>query len=391
MYRSPACLPHLLAPTAYCTAEQYALEQERLLMPSWHAVGTINELSNKGDFITRELFGHSVQIRNFDGVIRAFSNICAHRHCLLTHERCGNSPDMKCQYHGWAYGPEGKAHRIPQARHFAPLPSEGRQLDTYRVDTCGQIVFVCLSKTAPDLAAFLGNYHAILSERFGNHMREFLRNDLEYPANWKVPVENSLESYHVPAVHPVTFKADPGEARSTHLMEKHATAFGCQLPFSFDSRADKAFQQAENSVMKLLGVRPEGKYWQHHVFPNLLFSFTDAISLVQCVIPTGPTTSVAVIRQFGQMGNSRHGPRHWFALMWGQMKAAITKRILSEDLRLMPDIQAGLEKSRQPGVLGRCEERIHAFQAYVSATTAAGAGQNAADHNRAATQEGNES
>jgi phenylpropionate dioxygenase-like ring-hydroxylating dioxygenase large terminal subunit len=369
MFISQTRLPHLLAPAAYFSAEQYLREQAAVLEPGWHAVATTNELQRDGDFITRELFGHPVQLRNFDGQLRALSNVCAHRHCLLTGKRKGHSNKMKCQYHGWEYGPDGKTRKIPQPKNFAPFPEDGERIPIYRVATCGQIVFVCLSETAPGLQDFLGDYYSIIEERFGLQTRECLRMDVDYAANWKVPIENTLEAYHVPNVHEHTFREDPGEERSTHLLEDRTTAFGTSLPFSPHSRIDAFFQRSEFAIVKMLGVTPRNEYWQHHLYPNLLLSFTDAISLMHCIIPTGPTTATAIVRQFGTMGNSRWGPRRWMAVLWGQLKGTITKKIMTEDLNLIPDIQAGLEKSEQRGVLGRCEERIHAFQAFISAKT----------------------
>jgi hypothetical protein len=65
-------------------------------------------------------------------------------------------------------------------------------------------------------------------------------------------------------------------------------------------------------------------------------------------------------------------PRRLLANTWGRLKASLTKRIMAEDLELFPAIQRGLQASRQSGVLGRCEERVHAFQTYVQMQTAAG-------------------
>ena len=372
MFLSQTRLPHVLPPAAYFSQQQFQREQAEVLAAAWHAVGTIDELKRPGDFITRELFGHPVQVRNFDGELRALSNVCAHRHCLLTNEPRGNSPRMTCQYHGWEYGSDGKTRKIPQPKNFVPFPEERECIGSYRVDTCGQIVFVCLAEGAADLPAFLGEYHGVIASKFGSRSKEFLRLDLDNAANWKVPVENSLEAYHVPNVHPSTFGDDPGEERSTHVLSERSTAFGTGLPFSTRSRLGLLFQRGEFAVVRLLGVRPGFEYWQHHLYPNLLLSFTDAVSLIHCVIPTGPRTATAVVRQFGTMGNSRWGPRRWMAIVWGKLKGAITKRIMTEDLAIIPNIQAGLEKSTQPGVLGRCEERIHAFRVFISEKTDGG-------------------
>lgn len=365
MFVSKSRLPHLLSPQDYYCEEQYQRELEALLLPAWHAVGTTNELKRDGDFITCELLGHPIQVRVFDGQLRALSNICAHRHCLISSKTRGRSRRMKCQYHGWEYGEDGVTRKIPEPKNFAPFSGKGECIPVYQVDTCGQIVWVCLKQGVPDLPTFLGKYYEIIKEKFGSKTKQFMKLNVAYKANWKVPVENSLEAYHVPSVHQNTFRVDPGEDRSNHYLDEHSTSFETPLPFSPHSRLDNTVQRCESSVMRMLGVETSGMYWQHHVFPNLLMSFTDAINLIHSVVPTGPRTSTAWIRQFGNTGNSSWGPRRIVASGWGHFKALITKQIMKEDLALIPDVQAGLEKSKEVGVLGRCEERIHAFQEYV--------------------------
>lgn len=364
MYASETSLPHLLPPSAYSSLEQDLLERRTLLHEAWHMIGTTEDLARPGDFLTRDLFGTPIQIRNEDGEIIAFSNVCAHRHCLLTHAARGSSPRIRCQYHGWEYDGSGRTRRIPAPKNFVPLDREVTRLTQFRAAACGGLVFVCLSPSAPALREHLGELHDLCAERFGTNWRPFLAWEPDYPANWKIPVENSLESYHVPSVHPTSFREDPGEQRSEHHLGARHTYFRTRLPFAAHSRIDAWFQRAEGWFVRRCGETPRGIYTQHHVFPNLLFSFTDAVSLCQCVVPTSPTTARAVVRQFGHGGGSSRW-RRGLAGLWGRLSAAITRSILREDLSLFADIQRGMSASPHAGVLGRCEERIHAFQSFV--------------------------
>ncbi|HEY5315482.1 MAG TPA: aromatic ring-hydroxylating dioxygenase subunit alpha [Pirellulales bacterium] len=356
-------LPHLLPPAAYFAPQYAADERERVLLSAWHLVGSTSDVARDGDFLTLELLGRAVQVRNFGGELVALSNVCAHRHCLLSSVKQGHSQRMRCQYHGWEYGADGYTRRIPEARNFAPWDGELARLPRYRLATCGQLVFVSLAAEGPSLAEQLGPLDAPCRERFGAKWRPFLSWQPDYDANWKVPIENSIEAYHVPYIHPETFREDPGERRSEHVLAAGHTSLGTQLPFSAHSRLDASFQRGERWFLGRLGEPATGQYWQHHVFPNLLFSFTDAVSLCHCVLPTGPGTSRAEVRQFGLAGTGRAG--RVLAAGWGRMTAWVTLRILREDQALYPQIQRGLEASTHRGVLGRCEERIHAFQQYV--------------------------
>ena len=313
--------------------------------------------------------GRAVQVRNEGGELVAFSNVCSHRHCLLTDKRRGQSEKIVCQYHGWEYGGDGQTRRIPQAKNFAPVDREALRLATYRVEQCGQLVFVCFCDTAGSLQEFLGELYLTCQNRFGEDWQCCLDWNPEYSVNWKIPIENSLEAYHVPSIHPATFREDPGELRTEHQLDARHTSMTTDLPFSPHSRLDHWFQSFEDRVVRWLGKKPEGKYQQHHVFPNLMFSFTDAVSLCHSLVPTGATSSRGAVRQFSLVGKQVGWVRRLGAIAWGKLKAAITKKVLKEDMALFPAIQAGFAASEKPGVLGRCEERIHCFQTYLATAT----------------------
>ncbi len=370
MFLTSERMPHVLSPASYWSEQHYRRELEALFLPAWHLVGTLDEFERPGDFITCELLGRPIQVRNFAGELVAASNVCAHRHCLISSEARGKSPRMTCQYHGWEYGADGYTRRIPEANNFAPIDREQIRLNVYRAETCGRLVFVCLRADAPGLREYLGDLYEICRERFGERWRNFLDWNPDYPVNWKIPIENSLEAYHVPNIHARTFREDPGEDRSQHTIDDLHTSFVTELPFSPHSKLDRWFQRYESQVVRWLGGSTTNQYEQHHVFPNLLFSFTDAISLCHAVIPTGPTTARGIVRQASRVGGNAVSPRRLLANGWGRLKASLTRRIMAEDLDLFPAIQRGLQASRQTGVLGRCEERIHAFQTYVAAQTA---------------------
>ncbi|MFN8606526.1 MAG: aromatic ring-hydroxylating dioxygenase subunit alpha [Vulcanimicrobiota bacterium] len=352
MFRSPTSLPHRLSAQAYWSEEQYQRELPRL-QGGWQLVGHLGELSRAGDFITCSVLGQAVQVRNFNGQLRALSNVCAHRHCLLSHQRRGHSPSMRCQYHGWEYGSNGRPCKIPEPKNFVPFPRETMALPAYAVDCAGQLVFVRLGQ-GPSLAEQLGPVYPLCQQFFGPDWKVHLDWRPDYPANWKVPVENSLEAYHVPCVHPHTFGQDPGEQRSRHEFFQGGSSFSTRLPFAH-TRLDAAFQRCEGWVVRRLGASNDDLYHQYHIFPNLLFSFTSASSFVQCVLPTGAATSRALVLQFARRGG-------WLGPAWGSLKAALTLKILREDLGLFRAIQEGLQASPHTGLLGRCEERIHAFQ-----------------------------
>ena len=364
LFQAQERLPHLLAPTDYGSAESYSREVASVFSRSWHFAALKSELGKSGDFVTLDLFGHPVQVRNLNGTIHAVSNVCAHRHCLMTSQRSGCSPTIRCQYHGWEYAGTGESRRIPLAQHFAPLERTSIRIPTYRAETVGPFVFVNLDAAAPDLSTALGESKTIIEGGFDDQWELMLSREFQQPVNWKIPIENSLEAYHVPSIHPETFRNDPGEDRSTHHSHSTGSWFETTLPFAPHSKTDAVFQRWEGRLFNwLTGRPPTTRYQQHQVFPNLLFSFTDMTSLLHVIQPTGPKTCTSRVFQFGRINKTPLAYR--VSRLWGKMASQITLKILQEDFGLYQDIQTGLDASRNEGMLGRCEERIYWFQRWL--------------------------
>ncbi|RXM07774.1 Rieske (2Fe-2S) protein, partial [Citrobacter sp. AAK_AS5] len=75
-------------------------------------------------------------VRQEDGTVRAFANVCRHRGARVVEEVCGNARSFRCPYHGWTYGSDGRLRAIPERaavsgidqseRALVPLPAEQR-------------------------------------------------------------------------------------------------------------------------------------------------------------------------------------------------------------------------------------------------------------------------
>ena len=127
-------LRYLLRPEHYCTQRQHDLELEQLFLPAWHFIAAKSELPKDGVFLTLELFGRPLLLRNSGGRFLAFENICSHRHCLLTDAAAGHQPKLRCQYHDWEFDDDGRTAKIPEAKCFRPWDRDNSQLTTFRVD-----------------------------------------------------------------------------------------------------------------------------------------------------------------------------------------------------------------------------------------------------------------
>ena len=352
-------LRHLLRPEHYCSDQHFELELERLFRPAWQFVAAKSELPKDGDFKTLELFSRPIMVRNSGGTFLAYENICSHRHCMLTDAASGNQPKLRCQYHGWEYDDQGRTAKIPDARCFRPWDRENSRLNVFRLEACGDLLFVSLSPDGPSLREWLSPFYEETERAFSSPMWT-MRYVWEYDcaANWKVPTENTLESYHVPALHQKFFGDFlPPEMNSEHLLDERYTA----LTYSAASRME--MQQAR--LNRWLGGEPTLKYLHRHIHPNTILVSTDTINYALMYLPTSPETVRIRVRMFAIRG-TRRGPLARFIswLAWRIAKSK-TLQVHSEDRNVYASQQKGISQSRHPGVIGAREERIFIFQKYI--------------------------
>jgi phenylpropionate dioxygenase-like ring-hydroxylating dioxygenase large terminal subunit len=192
---------------------------------------------------------------------------------------------------------------------------------------------------------------------------------MEHPCNWKIPLENVLESYHVPmlhdnfvARHPRIFRffrgASSDRDRETHELDARFTVVHDELGAS--SRLYRALVERVRHGSSLA--------FEHlHAFPSLLLGETSVVSFLQVVLPTSATTSKSFVRIYLDLGQKgRPLLERMLAPLADRAAGALFDMLMREDAPIFPEVQRGMTASRQPGVLGSREERIHAFHVFVS-------------------------
>src|SRR5690606_34778108 len=107
----------------YDNAEFFALEREQLFLASWQLVCHVSEVAAPGDFATLNLMGErALVVRGDDGVLRAFYNVCRHRAAAVASGETGHCPgQLRCPYHGWVYGLDGRLKAVPGQQSFPEL------------------------------------------------------------------------------------------------------------------------------------------------------------------------------------------------------------------------------------------------------------------------------
>jgi phenylpropionate dioxygenase-like ring-hydroxylating dioxygenase large terminal subunit len=357
MFTNQHHLRHLLRPDQYYSDEQYRTELRHLFRPAWHPLAAKQELARPGDFLTFDLLETPILLRNFDGQLRAFLNVCPHRHSRLTDKPRGNTERLRCQYHGWEYNADGHTGRIPDARAFRPWDRENSCLRQFRVDTCGDVVFVNLSDDGPSLREWLDPVWDIW-QTHGGIYRYAATWEQDFPCNWKVVLENSLESYHIPQVHPKTFKEYSEESNSWHELTDRFTSYKTVPPYDLAG-------YMMDWITRRLGQPVTHEYWHRVLHPHITTNCLDVHRMTQCVFPTGPRTCRYRTILFTLRG-SRRGPVSWMLYkVLRMLTRRIARQIIGEDGTIYEGVQKGMEASPHCGVIGTREERIYHFQEYV--------------------------
>lgn len=354
-------LDQLLKPESYSSQAFWSAEVSGLFRKSWQYAGLASAVANEGDYLACDVAGIPVVIRNAGGKLVAFKNVCAHRHSMLVRPGCGHSATLKCMYHGWEYGEEGRVSKIPDGKSFKGIKAADYCLEKFRIDRIGPLLFVNCSGGSDTLRESLGELAAELDRHFGSHELVW-RWVTEHRSNWKIIEENAVESYHVPNAHPSTYVNYKNEALHDHRLEPAYTRYADIEPWG-NSLVERGFRL----LSRLLIPRPDYERFKHtHIFPNSLLYYNELFSSWAVLQPLSPERSRYEILGFVPT-QVRGG---WLGRVALRLVVRVLirqiRKILLEDMEIWPYIHRGLANSQFDGVLACREERVHAFQKYVA-------------------------
>lgn len=196
----------------YFTSEEiFNAEREAIFHRSWILAGHVSQLSAPGSFFLFELDGESViVVRDADGAVRAFHNLCRHRGSRLCMEARGElGTAIRCPYHAWTYGLDGALRAAPNMQEVAGFDKADHGLKPVAVAEWHGLIFLNLATEplpfAEALPALQGRFTAWpLAELRSAHQSVY-----EVEANWKLLFHNYSECYHCPGVHPHLNKLTP--------------------------------------------------------------------------------------------------------------------------------------------------------------------------------------
>jgi len=328
---------HTLASKFYTDPAILDIEKTRIFLRTWQLVGTLGHACGEADgakrtiadpesFFTAEIAGEPViVVRDKQGFLRAFSNVCRHRAGpIALGSGCQNV--LRCQYHGWTYTLDGRLIGTPDVEGVEFFDRSTMGMVPLRVEVWEQFVFVNFDAQAEPLASYLG--------RIPEQVRGFQFEDLQFAerrdyiinCNWKVYVDNYLEGYHIPIAHPGLMREIDYANYRTDTYRYYSQQFA-------PIRAMKAEENAERFYEPGSGLQQAAYFW---IFPNLMLNiYPDNVS-TNLIVPIAHDKTLTMFEWFF------HDAADSGVQERIQRAIAFSDQVQREDIGLCENVQRGL-------------------------------------------------
>ncbi|MEL6189118.1 MAG: aromatic ring-hydroxylating dioxygenase subunit alpha, partial [Myxococcota bacterium] len=202
---------HALDPGFYTSQRTYDFEMERVIRASWQVIAPASLVRDAGDVIARQLGDVPVIVLRLPtGELQGFYNICPHRAGPLARCDARGLKSLRCGYHGWTYGLDGKLKAAPEMKEAAGFSKEDIRLTPIDVKEWNGVVLARAGEGPSFSEVFAG-----IDEIVGGGLEGVVHHTsivYDVRSNWKIYADNYLEGYHLPFVHPgLTNVVDYGE------------------------------------------------------------------------------------------------------------------------------------------------------------------------------------
>jgi len=362
-------LVYTLPAWVYRSEEFFALEKEKLFMPSWQIVCHVSDLPKTGSFVSFELMKErAFVIRDRDGTIRAFHNVCPHRaHSLVQGSQGSCSGRLTCPYHGWTFALDGRRIGVSAPETFRAHDRGQFGLKELECEAMFGFVFLrfrpggqsVAEQFAPVIKEF-SKYRTqdmVPEDRWATADGGFWEEVIE--VDWKNAVENYVEDYHFPTGHKGLSALMEGDYDRNPLP-------GGVVRLSHRMRDEPMKNWSVQRYHKLaprpahLPAELQRRWTYFGLFPNTYFDlFPEKMDFMQ-MVPLAP--GKMLLR--GRCYALPDADRETRAARW--LSDRINLRVQDEDNLLTSEVQKGLSTSAYGrGILSDKEILVRHFQDWV--------------------------
>ena len=248
-----------------------AEENRNIFARTWQLVGRLEQVREAGQFFTTTIADEPVLVvRGSDGVLRAMSNVCRHRAGPVARGE-GKRRVLQCGYHGWTYSLDGRLAGTPEFEGVANFDRENCVLPQFCVEIWNELVFVNLDRNAESLTDFLGELLHDMPRHDYTGFRLAQRKEWQLDCNWKVYVDNYLEGYHIPIVHPGLFREIDYASYRTETKRSYSIQFA----------------PTRNSSERIRTTEGDDEVKYFWIFPNLMLNVYPDNFSTNLILPLG--------------------------------------------------------------------------------------------------------
>lgn len=386
----------------YYSPDFARLETERMWPRVWQVACSVDHVAEAGDFFEYRCGTYSVVIvRDDDGTLRAFQNVCRHRGNSLCSGAGSQLRELKCGYHGWTWDLSGVLKRVPHRKGFGALHLADLPLLPVAVDVWARLVFVNLDVDAVPLRDYLEAMPDDIAWCRLEEFRCYATMTVEVEANWKTIADGYSETYHIQTLHPELHRCmddvyapqriwgHVGKSEQMYgipspqlrepltdaeVWEAYVSTQGALMgvaegtPFPADRADAAAAEVIAEHTRKFAAGRGVDLGWatddqllrlhQYNVFPNMTL-LANADHLTVMTSHPGPDPDRGELVMFLWMRTPPDAPRTTPADVRMTAAEAHPGLVLTQDITVLPGLQRGMH---QPGfthlVLSNEERRV---------------------------------
>ncbi len=372
---------------AYTSEKFFEWEVDHILRAGWQCIAHVSQIPARGDFLNLDLLGEPlIVVHGKDEVIRALSPVCPHRsmdimpqgfgyegHTLAEARNgapdCGHTRLFLCPYHAWTFELDGRVKASPEMHQAEGFCRDDFFLKSFRTEVWQGFVFVNLNGGAPPLAEGLGEMRADLEPFRLEGMKLVIAREWDCPFNWKVLVENFMESYHHLGIHHKTLQPMM-PARDTWTEQERRFYIRAHLPYKDSVReAYRTFEKSADfsSALAPIPRLSDGQKAEWGLFlapPTFLLATAPDRVIWYRLQPLGP-------ERLRLLTTTLVAPNALASSNFVQLRAQAAEQLTAfhlEDMQVCTAVQRGLyARGWQRGRLSHLEMPLWLFHRFLAA------------------------
>jgi choline monooxygenase len=320
----------------YAGTASMARDRQAIFRHGWQLLARADQLAARGDHAVGEIAGVPlVLVRADDGTLRAFHNVCRHRAGPLALCPGRGATRLRCHYHGWSYSLDGRLLSATEMEQAPGFDAASIRLPEAGIAEWRGLVFAALEPRVP-FAELMADVDARLGDRPIDQYVFHRSHDYEIACDWKNYIDNYLEGYHVPHIHP----------ELNRLLDYR--------DYVVDTGRWHSLQHSPLASDAALYGDGEALYW--FVWPNTLLNVLPDRMQTNRVVPVAPGRCRVTFDYYYPAGtpdlDSRHASDHAFSDL-----------VQRQDVGMCEIVQRGLESgSYRAGRLNpKRENGVHHF------------------------------